>query len=339
MHLSAMIKRMAGASFAIAVLCSTVVAACGGDGAESGRAINDVTRPPEGLWTVAAADPDAPWLPILATRELAVGVERLAFALETRADLPPVSADDPPTVRASLYHLDGDPGTARAVRFARFLPAAAAPLAAHAHVDGSVSDNAVPIRGGLYVVPVRLDAPGRWGILFEISSADGAVRDELRFRFSVRERPAAPAVGQRAPAVATPTVANAAGLTAISSDPDPEPAFYAHSLDDALELGIPVIIAFATPAYCHSRTCAPVLDIVKAVWRDRPSEIAVVHIEIFANPDEPDRLREADAFIEWRLPSEPWVFLVDGGGVIAAAWEGAFAESELRTSVRALIGD
>ena len=337
MHLNSMIKRMAGVPIATAVLISTVVTACGGGGPDSPPAINDVTRPPDGLWTIAAADPDAPWLPILASRDLAVGVERLAFALETPTGRTPLSSADPPTVRASLYHLDRDPAAPRSVQFARFLPAGAAPFAAHAHAGSSVSDNAVPIRGGLYVLPVCLDAPGRWGIRFQISSADGRERAEIPFRFSVRERPAAPAVGERAPAVPTPTASDAAGIAAISSDPEPEPAFYARSLDDALELRIPLAVVFATPAYCHSRTCAPVLDIVKSAWRDDPAAFAVVHVEIFANPQEPERLREADAFIEWRLPSEPWVFLINRDGVIAAAWEGAFAESELRDALRRLI--
>jgi hypothetical protein len=37
---------------------------------------------------------------------------------------------------------------------------------------------------------------------------------------------------------------------------------------------------------------------------------------------------------EWRLPTEPWTFLVGGDGRIADRFEGAFSADELERAVR-----
>ena len=39
--------------------------------------------------------------------------------------------------------------------------------------------------------------------------------------------------------------------------------------------------------------------------------------------------------VQWRLPTEPWLFAVDGKGRIAARLEGAFSARELQEAVRA----
>lgn len=287
-------------------------------------------------WLVGV-DADAAWLPVLATRDLAVGVARLAFTLEGGdADAPP------PRVRAALYDLERDPRRPVASQYARFVEFAASdrsatPFTPHGHVGGfSVSDGLPAVGRGLYIVPVRLPRAGEWGIAFEISPTDsdagGAPAEEARFRFSVRERPAAPAKGDPAPAVASRSLANAP-LRELSSDPQPEPAFYQMSIADALAQRRPLVLAFATPAFCHSRACAPLLEVVKAVWRARAGELLALHIEVFENPHQPETLREAEPFTAWNLPSEPWVFVIDADGRIYSSYEGAVTQPELAQDV------
>ncbi len=208
-----------------AVLLSTVATSCAPDAADSDGQINDVTIPKSGLWALSSLDPDAPWLPILASRDLAVGIQRLAFTLDPRPSAPPFDPANPPSIRASIYHLDQSQDQPRAVRFARFLPLAPSPFTPHAHAGSTVSDNASQISAGLYIIPLQLHAPGQWGILFQIQQ--DAANAEIPFRFSVRQRPAAPAVGDPAISVPTPTASDPASIAAISSDPNPEPGLYA----------------------------------------------------------------------------------------------------------------
>ena len=303
--------------------------ACAGPGQDEPS-----TGPPgEDEWSVVELDPDARWLPILATQDLAVGVKRIAFTLDGLS-----ANEELPTVRVSLFELDRDRETPSSVQYARFISYdPSVEIAAHGHANASVSDRALPVGRGVYVAPVRLTSDGLWGALLEMSSESG--EETARLRFSVRERQAAPGVGERAPSVESRTRADVSTLAQLTSDPDPEPGLYTRSIDEALALDRPLLLAFATPAFCHSRTCAPVLEAVKTVWREFSAEISGIHIEVFENPDSPTRLVEAEAFVAWRLPSEPWVFVIDAGGTIRYAFEGALTEQELRSAVEWVVQD
>jgi hypothetical protein len=63
-----------------------------------------------------------------------------------------------------------------------------------------------------------------------------------------------------------------------------------------------------------------------------------VHVEIYENLDAttPEELRVVEAVDAWRLPSEPWVFVVDDAGLIAVRFEGAVDPDELRAVLEAL---
>ena len=303
---------------------------------DTGRSEHGEPSNERGAWDLVVTDPEAEWLPVLATQDLAVGIRRIAFSLDGLG-----GDDEPPTIRVSLYALDEDRESPRSVQYARFLPyERGIGITAHGHANASVSDRSLPIGLGVYVVPVQLTSAGLWGVHLELSAGerDGAM-DEVRLRFSVRERQAAPSVGQRAPSVDSRTRDDVESLSALTSDVDPEPGLYAMSISEALNSARPSIIAFATPAFCHSRTCAPVLDAVKSVWREFSAEVNGIHVEVFENPHEPSRLVEAEAFVVWRLPSEPWVFVVDADGVIRYAFEGAVTEAELRSAVEWVVQD
>lgn len=311
---------------------SAVAAACGNGGPDPQDA-----APAADPW-LAGASADAVWLPVLATRDLAVGVARLAFTLDGGDPDAPA-----PRVRAALYDLAADAERPTASQYARFVQftddgAAFAPFEAHGHEGGfSVSEGLPSAAQGLYIVPVRLTHAGEWGIAFEISSADGARREQTRFRFSVRERAAAPQKGAAAPSVESRTLADAASLRELTSDPNPEPALYQMSIAEALAQGRPLVVAFATPAFCHSRTCAPVLEVVKSVWRARAGALLAIHVEVFENPHQPESLRESPAFRAWNLPSEPWIFVIDAQGRIYSSYEGAVTEAELARDVDELL--
>ena len=313
----------------VLVVLGVLGAACAGPG--EGPAATGPSDADE--WTIAQRDTDARWLPILATQDLAVGVKRIAFSLDGLS-----ANEDVPSVRVSLFELDRERKTPRSVQYARFIaydPSVS--IDAHGHANASVSDRALPVGRGVFVVPVRLTSAGLWGVLLEISSDAG--QEIARLRFSVRERQAAPRVGERAPAVDSRTRADVSTLFELTSDPDPEPGLYILSIDEALALERPLLLAFATPAFCHSRTCAPVLEAVKTVWREFSTHISGIHVEVFENPDSPSRLVEAEAFAAWRLPSEPWVFVIDASGTIRYAYEGAVTELELRSALEWVVQD
>lgn len=109
---------------------------------------------------------------------------------------------------------------------------------------------------------------------------------------------------------------------------------HALSLDDALQNGKPTVVLFATPALCSSRTCGPSLEAVQELQRRYGEAANFIHVEIFP---ERDFAKPAAAMAEWNLPSEPWLFLIDGEGDVVERYEGGIGLTELEPAVKQLV--
>jgi hypothetical protein len=74
---------------------------------------------------------------------------------------------------------------------------------------------------------------------------------------------------------------------------------------------------------------------MQPAFRDR---LAFIHVEIYTGyrPD-PSKRRLTATVLEWRLRSEPWVFLIDRDGIIRAAFEGPAATDELRAAAERML--
>lgn len=273
-------------------------------------------------WTSTSTD--ASVIPIIVSSEQACGVDRLVFSLiDPETNTPAASPDR--TVRVAFYSLGRDPST---------------PVA---EVDGTFIWG---IEGshGVYVTPITYPEAGEWGVELK-TSAPGAPEETVRVRYQVRADRAAVGVGEPAVAVRTPTLDDVNGDVAqISSDPDPDPAFYEMSLDTALAEHRPFVLAFATPAFCLSAQCGPTLDVVKAVATDNPGFL-VINVEPYEleyadgrlQPirDANDQLQPAEATNAWGILSEPWVYVVDGAGIVVSSLEGILSEAELQAGIDA----
>ncbi len=95
------------------------------------------------------------------------------------------------------------------------------------------------------------------------------------------------------------------------------------------------MLAFATPKFCTSRTCGPVVDVVSHV-RKQFANVRFIHVEVFAGNDP---ARGYNRWMkEWALQSEPWVFVVGRDGRIKAKFEGSVSVRELRAAVQSVAG-
>ncbi len=183
----------------------------------------------------------------------------------------------------------------------------------------------VPGVRGLYRATVEFDRAGTWGLIVRSSEAGSSAMT----LFSVVPESPVPRIGGPAISVATPT-SGERPVHEISSDPAPDERFYEVSIDEALQSDKPAVIVFATPAFCTSAACGPVLDVVKDVSVAFPG-IHFIHVEVYENLDAAsyDELVVAKSVAAWGLPSEPWVFVVAADGTIIERFEGAVGEDEL----------
>jgi hypothetical protein len=188
--------------------------------------------------------------------------------------------------------------------------------------DGDVSH--------LYVASFRLPRAGKYLIVAE---PDGEQIQGYQY-LDVKARASAPAVGSKAYPSKTPTLASVHGKAAqLTTRVPPDRALLRYSVADTLKAHRPFVLVFATPKFCTSRTCGPVVDVVDAVRKRYESRgIRFIHVEIY---DHNDPSRGPNRWVrEWRLPSEPWIFLVGRDGRVAAKFEGSISVQELGAAVR-----
>ena len=183
----------------------------------------------------------------------------------------------------------------------------------------------------IYVAHFRAPAPGTYWVLVQPQGAPIRGLGNV----VVRRHSYSPPVGARARASRTPTLATTGGrLAPLTTATHPDRGLYATSVAQALAAHEPFVVTFATPKFCTSRTCGPVVDVVSHVRKQLSgSAVRFIHVEVFAGNDP---ARGYNRWMrEWGLQSEPWVFLVGGDGRIKAKFEGPVSTGELLAAVHA----
>lgn len=191
----------------------------------------------------------------------------------------------------------------------------------------SALPNHVP---SIYVAHLRAPTPGTYWLL---AKPHGSAIDGLG-NVVVHAKTVSPAIGDRAPVSKTPTLAATGGrLGPLTTATHPDRALYTTSVAQALAAHEPFVLAFATPKFCTSRTCGPVVDVVAYVRRKLArTPVRFIHVEVYMGND-PDKGYNR-WMKEWHLQSEPWVFLVGRDGRVKAKFEGSVSAAELLRAVR-----
>src|SRR5262249_22484857 len=113
----------------------------------------------------------------------------------------------------------------------------------------------------------------------------------------------------------------------------PDRALLRYSVAASLAAHRAFVLTFASSQLCASPTCAPVVDVVDAARkRFTSSGVRFIHVEVFQDND-PHRGYNR-WMRQWRLPSEPWTFLVGRDGRVKGKFEGAVSVTELVAAVR-----
>lgn len=288
-----------------------------------GGAACPTTPAPAGVpdgWDVSTQRPSVFPQIINPSGTLACGPSRLMFSF-LDADNVPVAAPDR-DVDVALYDLGADAVSPHETVPATFVWA----------IEPEV---------GVYVVEADFPTAGLWGAELRTSVGD-AEPEIIRIQFDVQPDSSVVAVGDAAPPSDTPTLDDVGGdVSLLSTDPDPVPAFYETSVKDALAAGTPFVLAFATPKFCATAQCGPTLDRLKPIAAAHPG-VTVINVEPYELTVEDgqlqpvltdDRLTPTAATTDWRLPAEPWVFVVDGRGIVTASFMLIFGDEELEAAI------
>lgn len=187
----------------------------------------------------------------------------------------------------------------------------------------------------VYKTNVNFPSNGEWRIAALIRQ-DGKLTASLLPSAEVGRFTKVPKVGQKAPLIHTPTAADVGGdLAEITTRIPPDTQ---NKVDYADVLGKePIVLLFATPQFCISRVCGPVVDVAEQLKQLYGDKVAFIHMEIYQDNDPNKPVRpQVSAF---HLPSEPWLFAIGRNGKIEDEIDGAFGVEELTRVVKGLTGE
>jgi hypothetical protein len=256
------------------------------------------------------------------------------------AVIPGTENHEPGDVRVSFLVVDAD-GAVVALPTAKVWVANA--LDSRPFLETEAKLERIGLPGGdaadathIYVARFALPRAGTYWLLAEPDG--GAEKVQALGNVVVVKDDAPPDVGDPAVASDTPTLSSTGGNTAaLTTRTPPDETLLRYSIADSLRASVPFVVTFATPKYCSSRTCGPVVDVVEEVSRRFDGEdIRFIHVEVFEGNDPAKGFNRW--MQEWALPTEPWTFLVGADGKIAERFEGTVSVNELEQAVDNMLG-
>lgn len=144
-----------------------------------------------------------------------------------------------------------------------------------------------------------------------------------------------PGVGDPAPLIHTQTAGDVADIAQITTRVPPDRDLLQTDFADVVGRK-PVVLTFASPGVCRGRVCAPVVDVVEEVASEIGQErVAFIHQEAYGDNRIGNGLRPQLA--AYHLRSQPWTFVIDAGGRVAARFEGPVSVDELRAAVEKVL--
>lgn len=169
---------------------------------------------------------------------------------------------------------------------------------------------------GLYVVNIDLHEAGVAPLVAVTPDTNQA--GTVALQVATPDSSALIAPGTDAPVSPTPTFDKPRGFDNVCTA-TPPCGMHDVSLDDALAARRPVMLTFATPAYCQTAVCGPSVEVIDSVRQRRQwGEAAWIHVEIYSD----DGQTLAKPVKQWDLPTEPWLFAIDREGVVVERRDG-----------------
>jgi len=269
---------------------------------------------------------------LITTSELAVGENRFAFGLLKDGKL---LADATVAVRTYDIRAEQARLTAHTPALYHALEVVEQGNHVHVHPDGTrhVHHGATDVQG-IYVAALTFEWPGAWGLEVLATRPNGSV-ETARLSVNALQASRVPRPGTPAPRSRNLVAADVGDLSQIDSSEPPDPRLHQTRIADAIAQGKPQVIVFASPRLCTSRVCGPVVDIVRTLIPTYGDRVAFIHQEVWQRGASQEF---APTMVEWNLRSEPWIFVVDGQGMIRASFEGLTTRREVETALRSVLG-
>ena len=297
-----MIKRLAtGVARPAGLVAVLLLAACGGTLQDASNPSPSPSAPPlQAVVATAISDQCAPCTVVGKDRRLPLGI----------VDANGVPVADA-TVKAQVFSVPAG---------------SAAPQPLGPAVDAPYHGDLLQGKG-VYVIHQTFATPGIYKVVVQASK--GALSASTEANFTVVASDPGIAVGAAAPATNNQLASQVKDISTIDTGVPPDDMHYT-TIAAALAAHHPIVIFFGSPGFCQTKTCAPEVDVVKSLEaKYKAAGVDFVHIETYKG-GRPDANRTvSDEFNQWKLTSDPWVFVIDKRGNVADKFDGPTTADEI----------
>jgi hypothetical protein len=195
-----------------------------------------------------------------------------------------------------------------------------------------------------YVAFVDLAWPGAWKLLVTAHDADGASHAGS-MTVTALDPGGSAALGAPAPTLRTQVAGDVGGnLTYLTTDPLPDARLHATSTADALAAGTPFVLVVDSWSFKVTPQCGQAIVLAKRLL-DRWGTVPFIHHEpyrydvvttepvISGSIQEPVLTDVAAAWgvgtEPWGVFSMPWLFVVDGDGIVRGKYQGIMGSADV----------
>jgi cytochrome oxidase Cu insertion factor (SCO1/SenC/PrrC family) len=195
-----------------------------------------------------------------------------------------------------------------------------------------------------FIAVVTIPSPGTWRLAVSVQSGALPLTGTTGL-LTARDPGATPDLAGPAPTIHTPTVADAGGdLRAVTTDPVPDRRLSERSTSDALAGHTPFVLVLDSNRFRVTSACGRALIMAKYLV-DRWPDVAFIHHEPFrysivtdtpvleGSLAEPVLTDVAAAWglgvSPWDARSMPWIFIVDGNGLVRAKYQGVVGSDDV----------
>ena len=134
-------------------------------------------------------------------------------------------------------------------------------------------------------------------------------------------------IGSVAPSLKTKTLEDVGGdFSRITSYRYPDERMYQYSIDDALKMGKPIVLEFATPGHCT--VCDKQLQMLKGMMAKYEDDVLFLHMDQYQNPG---------AFIAFEVRGDPWTFVIDADQRVRYKQAGRVLYGELDLAIQKVL--
>jgi protein SCO1/2 len=194
-----------------------------------------------------------------------------------------------------------------------------------------------------YVATLDVPTPGWWRLA--VTARTGGVARAGSTDVAVLDPGATAALGRPAPTIHTPTLTDVGNVAlAVTTDPAPDLRLSRTSTSDALAAGEPFVLVVDSSRFRTTEACGKALVLVRFLL-DRWSSVAFIHLEPFRYSVQTDTaildgpltsptlVAAANAWgigaSPWGALSMPWIFVVDGHGIVRAKYQGIIGSDDI----------